>query len=166
MNQTTSWAPALVAVTAAAGPLLKSPARVAPAAVLGNSALMKSLARFAVVEAALAGAAPLKSSVRLATVASAMASAPAQRSALVAALKSCDGCPSRPPADWRALTHRNRIANQLLELLSWGLEAAVRSPSQSVAGENPILRCTRVYFRPSSAFTATRRPQLVVPARS
>src|SRR6266700_8240944 len=108
MNQTTSRAPALVAVTAAAGPLLKSPARVAPAAVLGNSALMKSLARFAVVEAALAGAAPLKSSVRLATVASAMASAPAQRSALVAArqsalvaaLNSCIGRP-RPPGDWQ-----------------------------------------------------------------
>ncbi len=128
---------------------------------------MKSQARFALAAASAGAALAVAASLApLATVDSAVASASAQRSALVAALKSCDGCPSRPPADWRALTHRNRIANQLLELLSWGLEAAVRSPSQSVAGENPILRCTRVYFRPSSAFTATRRPQLVVPARS
>ncbi len=147
--------------------LLKFQARVAPAAALGRPALMKSQARFALAAASAGAALAVAASLApLATVDSAVASASAQRSALVAALKSCDGCPSRPPADWRALTHRNRIANQLLELLSWGLEAAVRSPSQSVAGENPILRCTRVYFRPSSAFTATRRPQLVVPARS
>ncbi len=40
----------------------------------------------------------------------------------------------------RALISRNRIANQLLEIITLGLEAAVRSPSQSVAGENPTLR--------------------------
>src|SRR6266487_5457639 len=92
-------------MAAAGAPLLKSPARVAPAAVLGRSALMKSLARFALAaalaQAALAGAAPPNSLAPLATVASAMASAPAPRSALVAGLKSCDGCPFRPPADWQ-----------------------------------------------------------------